>query len=130
MRKYATTIILFLSMSLCELHTFWPMGGHNERWILQYDMSTTLRWNVKYALNELWPLLVFIAWLLYIPNKINYTTVLACLMWVFLDLVMYFYNYKTAGYWKVYYWIVPIWFIAYLWKGKKQEKVYKTLHPN
>lgn len=127
MRKYATTILIMASMLLAELHTFWPSGGEPENWIWRNYIPMSVRWNVKYLSNEMWPILIFVSLLLYKKNKINYTTILAGLVWCILDVMMYLYNYKTTGYWKVYFWIVPIWIIMYLWKGRKQEALYKKI---
>lgn len=129
MRKYASTFILGILMLLSELHTFWKGDKRIVNWIWAIDRKMEIQWNVKYLVGEIWFIGIMAAWLLYVKNRINYTTIVAYLIWFICDLGMYFYNYKTGGYWKVYYWIVPIWIITYLWKGKTQDKLFKTIHP-
>lgn len=72
-----------------------------------------VQWNVKYATDELWFILMAAAILLYVPNRTNKATVKAFLIYCSLDLVMYFYNYKQEGYGAIYTILLISWILIY-----------------
>lgn len=85
-----------------------------------------VQWNVKYVTDELWFILMALAILYYVPNRVNRTTVKAYLVFCVLDLVMYFYNYKQEGYGWVYVALLITWITVYnkkevVWLEKGQR---------
>lgn len=116
MRKYATSMILAATLPLGELHTFWERDTRVQNWILDRTVPMTIQWNVKYLTDQVWWILVFIAMLLYVENRINKATALSFLVFSVLDLFMYIYNFKTYDYGYVYFIIAIIWIIFYKWK--------------
>lgn len=76
-----------------------------------------VQWNIKYITDELWFILMAIAILFYIPNRINKATVKAYLVFCVLDLVMYFYNYKQEGY----EWMYMILLVSWVWIYNNSE---------
>lgn len=113
MRKYATTLIIWASLIIGELHTLWENSTKEANWIWTKNVQMPIQWNVKYAADEVWFILMAVAILLYVPNRINRTTVLAYLTFCILDLVMYFYNYKQEGYEAIYTYLLIAWILIY-----------------
>ena len=128
MRKYATSYILALTIMLGELHTFWEKGEqHVENWIVEEYRPMTVQWNVKYAIDELNPILYFVAMFLFVPNRVNKTTVLSFILFASVDTLSYFYNYKTYGYGWMYFLLVICWLIVYFCMSRNKQKWNK--HP-
>ncbi len=72
-----------------------------------------MQWNVKYATDEVWFILMALAILNYQPNRINRTTVITYTVYCILDLFYYFYNYKQEGYGWVYTAVLATWILIY-----------------
>lgn len=128
MKRYLTTIILACTLFIGEFHTIWNNDSRVQNWIWRYDAPMSLAWNVKLAANQLIIILYFIAWILYVPNKVNRTTIVAFLLLSIVDTFLYFYNYKTEEFGKVYVWFA--FFYALVYFGKRISKwLWEKLHP-
>lgn len=112
-RTYATTLIIWASLLIGELHTFWENSTRRENWILTKSVVMPMQWNVKYATDQAWFILMAFAIYLYLPNRINRTTALAYALFCIADTFMYFYNYKQEGYGWVYTFLLITWIIIY-----------------
>ncbi len=110
MKNYATTLIIWLSLLNNELHTLWE---HSSKTIIVNGSAMSVQWYVWFACNSIWGLLMGLAFWLYVPNRINRTTVKAYTLFCAWDLVMYFYNYKQAGYEAIYTYLLIAWIIIY-----------------
>lgn len=115
MRAYLTTFLLVLTLPIGELHMLWEGDTRAENWILTVDRTMLIKWNMKYVEAQVIVILYFAAWWLWKPNKVNWTTVIAFFWLAIIDTCMYFYDYKTGDFGKVYYWFVGIWFLVYKW---------------
>lgn len=131
--KYLTTYLLASTLFIGELHTFWESdpGLEKYNWIWTVQRPMSIQWNIKYLTDQVLPIIYFIAFFYYgkTHNKVNKTTVLSFLIFVSIDTFMYFYNYKTEGYWKMYLWIPVFWLIIYNWKGKMSDKLWSQMPP-
>lgn len=116
MRRYAATILLSLTLFIGEVHTYWegrPLRPQN--WIWKVSREMPLQWNIKLASVQLNMILIFLAFLLYVPNRVNKATAVTFFWFAVLDTVLYFYNYKTFGYGYLYLVLAVIWLMAYFW---------------
>jgi hypothetical protein len=113
-KKYITSILLYLSLLIGEVHTLFENTGNSLiNWIWFRSVPMTLQYNVKYATNQLWYIFVFVAMLYYTPNRINKTTVRAFVFYSVIDTLFYFINYKTFEYSIVYFLVLWYWIIDY-----------------
>lgn len=110
MRKYATTLIIWASLLTNELHSLWE-NSHATITVMGNKMS--MQWYVWFACNSLWGVLMGLSLWLYVPNRINRTTVMAYTLFCVCDLVMYFYNYKQSGYEAIYTYLLIAWILIY-----------------
>jgi hypothetical protein len=120
MKKYATTLILALTIFIGELHTFWERSSYEAvNWIWKRSTPMALQWNIKFVALQVNYVLWFIAAYYYgkYPNRGNKTTVITFIWLAVLDMGMYFYNYKTQYFGSVYLWLVVIWLLTYYWKN-------------
>ena len=108
-----TTIIIWVSLLVGELHTLWEGTTEQANWILTRSVPMSVQWNVKYATDEVWFILMALAILNYQPNRINRTTVITYTVYCILDLFYYFYNYKQEGYGWVYTVVLVTWILIY-----------------
>jgi len=123
MRKYLTSILLWFSLLLSELHTFWENASKEKvNWIIGKFRPMTIQWNIKMVTDQLWYILIFVAMLYYERNRINKTTVLTFICFSVIDTAMYFINYKTYQYSIVYFILVILWILFYRAQGKKKER--------
>jgi len=113
MKRYATTLIIWGSLLLSELHTLWEESTASANWILTKNIVMPLQWNVKYVTDEVWFVLIGLSIYYYQPNRINTTTVKAYVGFCIFDLLMYFYNYKQEGYGWGYTLLLISWIIIY-----------------
>lgn len=121
MKKYATTWLLILSIIIAESHSYISeipylpkdFATRKENWILTVDRTMEIQWNVKYLSNEINAILFFIAMLFYNKRWGNKTTVITFIALCFIDLGMYFHNYKTLHYGSVYVWTAAIWILVF-----------------
>ena len=113
MRKYATTLIIWASLIISELHSFWENTTQQANWILDEYVPMSVQWNVKNVTDELWFIMMGVALLVYVPNRINRTTAAAFTLFCIADFFMYFYNYKQAGYGALYTFLLIAWILIY-----------------
>ena len=113
LKQYATTLIIWASLIIGELHTLWENSKVSENWIITKYVPMPVQWNVKYVTDEIWFIMMGVAIYLFIPNRINRTTVKSYTLFCAWDLVMYFYNYKQAGYEAIYTYLLIAWIIIY-----------------
>jgi len=111
--KYASAAILSISLIVGELHNFFAYDTHIQNWILKVYRPATIEWNVKYLTDEILPVMYIAAILLYRNNKGNRVVVRSFLFWAIIDIWLYFYNYKTAGYHQVYLWLAGCLILSY-----------------
>ncbi len=119
MRKYTTTIIIWASLLIGELHTLWEKCTINQNWIISRKVMMPVQWNIKYATDELWFVLMGLAILWYQDNRINKTTVLAYIAFCIVDFLMYFWNYKQTGYGAIYTFLLIAWILIYNYGSKR-----------
>jgi len=113
-KKYLTTALLWASLLLSEFHTFWEKASQEPvNWIISRNVPMSVQWNVKMVSDQLWYILVFVAMLFYVPNRINRSSVLAMIVFSVADTGMYFYNYKTYDYIFVYPFLFTVWILIY-----------------
>lgn len=115
MRKYATTWLLILSIVIAESHSYIPekYASKKENWIHTIDRTQELQWNVKDVSNEVTAIIYFLAMFFYNKNRANKATVVTFIVLCFIDMVMWFHNYKTLHYGSVYVWILGIWGLTF-----------------
>lgn len=129
MRKVATTLILALTLTVGELHTYWQGGTTKQNWIISEYRPMLIEWNVKFAAGQLQFIMYFLAWVLYRPNRLNKTTVWAFFWLAIFDTIMYFYNYKLHDFGKIYYWFAAFWALSYYGKKINNWLWNKLNHP-
>ena len=113
MRRFLTTIILVITLPLGELHSYLAKDTRVQNWIITVRRPMLVSWNIKFVEMEVVTILYFLAWLFYLKNRINKTTVVTFLILSIIDVGFYFYNYKLGGFGSVYLWFALIWLIIY-----------------
>lgn len=114
MKKVATTLLLWLTLIIGELHTLWENSTREVNWIYSEYFPMSMQWNVKMAGDELIYVCIALAFLFWDDNRVNRTAIRVFLIYTVLDLLMYFYNYKQrGGYEWVYLAIIISWIIIY-----------------
>lgn len=115
MKKYATTWLIILSIIIAESHSYIPerYATMKQNWILTVDRTMEVQWNVKYLSDQINVILFFLAMLFYNRNWWNKTSVITFIALCFIDLGMYFHNYKTLHYGSVYVWGAGIWVLVF-----------------
>lgn len=133
MIKYATTIILGITLFLGELHTFWehPEEYRNGvlyqkidgewqvakkvNWIITKDEPMTMQWNVKMVCDEIIVVLYIIAAFFFgkYPNRFNKATIIIFIQVAAIDVGLYFWDFKTENYHLVYFCIAITYFITF-----------------
>lgn len=124
MRKYATTWLLVISIFIAESHSY--LGRYSEirqNWIFTVDRTMEMQWNVKLLSDQINAIIYFFAMYFYIPNRKNKATVISFIILCFVDLLMYFHNYKTLYYGSVYVWISLLWLGIYYRYTVKKETI-------
>lgn len=121
MRRYASTFVLLLTLSIGEMHSFWTGDTTTQNWILKTYRPMITAWNVKFVSIQACFILYFGAWLLYRENHVNRTTVKAFFWFAIFDTIVYFYNYKIRGFGQAYYWFAAIWLLIYWIHGKNKR---------
>lgn len=128
MRAYSTTILLTATILIGELHTFWEGNTTVQNWIVNAYRPMTIQWNVKFLSQEVCIFAYFLAWILYHPNRVNRTTVLAFAWLSVFNIFLYLYNYKLGGFGAIYFWYAAFWILSY--KGNDWLNwIFKNLHP-
>lgn len=112
MRRYATTILLMLTLPMGEAWHFWAKDTRVVDWFYAHSQPMPIQWYVKQVADQLSVITYFIAWILYIPNRTNKSTVMAFVLLAVFDTFLYFYNYKTNGYGPAYVWFIGFWLLS------------------
>ncbi len=116
MKAYTTSILLWLALILGELHSYFPDGPETYNLILRKYVPMTANWNVWFiGVNVQW-LLLIMAIRFYRHNKHNRVTIRVFTYFAIIDIFLYFYNWKTYEYGKVYIWMAAAWLLMYYWK--------------
>ncbi len=124
MRKYATTWLLVLSIFIAESHSYTGKYATLEQnWVRTLDRTQELQWNIKDVSDEINAVIYFFAMYFYIPNRKNKATVISFIVLCFVDLLMWFHNYKTLYYGSVYIWISLLWVIIYYRNTVKRQTI-------
>lgn len=114
MRKYATTWLLLISIFIAEAHSYvGRCATVVQNWIYAVERPMEIQWNIKYASDQVNAIIYFVAMLLYLPNRINRTTVITFIILCIVDAAMYFHNFKTLYYGSVYLWTIILWLFLY-----------------
>lgn len=122
MRAIATTILLWLTLIVGELHTLWENSSVNANWIISDYIPMTMQWNVKLLGDEVILVLLALAILMWKDNRINRTAVRVYLIYAILDFALYFYNYKQKGIYEwVYLMVIISWVLIYNHYGKRSR---------
>jgi len=111
MRRYATTLIIWVSLIIGELHTLWRYNTEVVNWTITKKVEIPLNWAVKWETDELWFILMGLAILYYIPNRINRATVLSFLIFCVGDWFLYHWDYKSQ---ETYGWLYTILLISWI----------------
>lgn len=114
LRPYITTMLIWLSLIMGEVHTLVEDVNSTSNWIISKYIPMTLQWNFKMMGDEIVGVLLALAMLFYEKNRINRTTVKVFFVFYVLDFAMYFYNYKQKPeYGWVYLIILIAWILIY-----------------
>lgn len=117
-RQVLTSLILFATIPLGELHTFWHNDRTVQNWIIDRPTPMLIQWNVKYLIGEILPVCYFFAWILYKKNPVNDAVIKSFLLLACMDLMMYLWNYKTgAGFGSIYFWFI----VFFMFTLKRKE---------
>lgn len=138
--RYLTTWILIATWIIGELHTKWEYRSEwkdvngkwvymsyvddtwvvlpTENWIINEYFPLIRQTNVKNALDQVNYILYFTAFLVFAVslkqrNRINYTTITVFLLFMIVDALMYFWNYKTWHYGFVYFGLILVWLLLF-----------------
>lgn len=119
MKQYLTTILLTASVLIGEVHTFWEkLPVKQQNWILTIDRTMAVQWNVKFVSLQVNYILIAVALMYYHKNRLNVTAAAVFVLFQVADFLLYFYNYKTAGYGFIYIGLAAFGFIHYKWINK------------
>lgn len=97
------------------------MDNVTENWIIFAHYPMSRDWNVKYATDQALWVIMGIALFAYRSNRVNRTSATVFLIWVIVDTVMYFCNYKQGPYGIIYFALAGIWIFIYLWKTPSRK---------
>lgn len=116
MRKYATSLILWATIIIGEVHCLFAgiPGAYN--WIWRRNYPLTVQWNVWFVAKDINYILLLVAAGYWQRNRINILTLRVFTYFALIDFILYFYNYKTYEYGKVYLWMAAAWLLMYHWK--------------
>jgi hypothetical protein len=123
-RKYATTIVLFFSLLIGEIHTFWEKRSQEPiDLIWASDIFMSRQWYAKLIGLQINYTLYFFALYLYggYSNRVNRSSAVAFILFSLVDTLMFFYNYKTYGYGLAYFILLILWISAYLWQTPRRK---------
>lgn len=120
--RYKTTILIWASLLVNEAHTLFEKSKEVQNWILFKYRPMSIDWNLRYLADEISPLLVALALLVYQKNRINDTTVKFLVAYGIVDLVLYFINYKDKEVYRyVYLFLIISWIIIYKYGTKRSR---------
>lgn len=121
MKRYATTLLIWASLIVGEVHTFFENSQSVQNWIVFDYVPMLLQWNVKFLGNELTGILIGLALILYQENRINRTTAKVYILFMIADFLMYFCTYKRDWYEWVYLFVLISWILIYNSDGKRKR---------
>lgn len=120
--RYKTTILIWASLLVNEAHTLFEKSKEVQNWILFKYRPMLIDWNLRYLADEISPLLIALALLVYQKNRINDTTVKVLVAYGIVDLVLYFINYKDKEVYRyVYLFLIISWIIIYKYGTKRSR---------
>lgn len=117
MRGCITSVTLWLTAMIGELHSMFPDGPDTYNWIMRNNVPMTLNWNVWFVGINTQILLLFIAIRYWRKNKHNVLTVRVFTYFAFVDYFLYFYNWKTVDYGYIYLWMIGAYFLMFYWNN-------------
>lgn len=124
MRKYLSTWLLGLIYIVSVVPCWFKHDLRVQNWIIDRPTPMAVAWNIKYACDELNWVLAGLMAILYVktPNRVNITSMRVFLLWCILDCFSYFYNYKTTGYFAMYFSLPAAWLVIYYRKGDRPKE--------
>lgn len=123
MRKYAVTWILFISLLIGEVHTFWEHSKTVSNWILFRYVPLLNQYNVKYTTDQVLFIIYICLPLLWVRNRVNITTVRTFILFNIYDTIMFFWNWKTYDYSAGYSLLIITWVLFYLYYKPVKMKI-------
>jgi len=120
MRKYATTFILWASLLINEFHTLFS----NSKMINVTGGQVTEQWYVYLLCCCFNGLMFYAAWFSYQENKVNRTSRAVYVIFVSIDMIMFFINFKQRDYESIYTFLLISWPIVY---NQWYEPLFKKL---
>lgn len=130
MKKYLFAIFWISTILFAELHTFFARKTGQDNWIIARYHPMTLQWNIWFVVQELNYFLMVAGVWFWQRNRVNSTTLRVFTYFAAVDILLYFYNFKTYEYGKVYIWMAAAWLLIYfkkqitgfLWRTLNQWK--------
>lgn len=127
-KKYIPIFILACTYLIGQAYTF-VSDTEIQNWILYAHKPMTIAWNVKYLSEEVNRVVEAIAFLMMLKGArdIYKLAILEYLLYRVLDIIFYFYNFKTTNYWYLFLILGTIIALIYLKNNaKKYEKADNT----
>lgn len=104
---------MWLALIVGELHCYFPDGPETYNLVWRKYVPMTANWNAWFiGINVQWMLLI-IAIGCWSKNKHNLITLRVFTYFGLIDFILYFYNWKTYEYGKVYIWMAAAWLLMY-----------------
>lgn len=117
--RYATAILISLTFAISGLTCLWHGQTQIVNWIYARPTPMALEWNVKYLADEINALLIAVSIYTYRANPVNKSASIAYVFYCAVDIVLYFYDYKTGSYELLYFFLPFITLLAYYWRQQK-----------
>lgn len=99
-----------------------------KSWILDGSHPMHTSWNIKYASEGI--IWIIVVWAMYLislnPTRINKLVIIEYFLYRILDVIFYFWNFKTTNYWYVYLIIGTIIAFMYLKNHATKNRNEKT----
>lgn len=128
MIKVLPIILLALTYLIDQAYTFFDNDRYNSlgsvSWILDGSHAMPVSWNVKYLSdNVTWVVAVLALYMISLyPTKYNRLAAMLYLLYRFLDIIFYFYNFKTERYWFMFIILGTVMAIVYLKRNAKRNE--------
>lgn len=116
MRRYSTSLLLWLTVTIGELHCLFAQVPGQYNWVWRRPTPMSLQWNVWFVGKDLNFILLLLAIGLWQRNKHNIITLRVFTYFAVIDFFLYFYNHKTYEYGKIYLWMAAAWLLMFYWK--------------
>lgn len=111
-KEVLTSLILFATIFVGELHNFWAGNETVQNWILFRPTPMPIEWNVKYLIQEVLPIMYFLAWIFYKDNPVNNAVIKSFLFLSVIDLAVYLVNFKTGEFGSIYFWFIAFFLLT------------------